>query len=117
MSVEDVVDINLHFLDHPRQSGIFNVGTGAAQSFNDVAVATVNACRRHANEAPLALADMQRQGVIEYIPFPPELAGKYQSYTQADISTLRGAGYTAPLLTVEEGVARYIDTLFARASA
>ena len=116
VSVEDAVDVNLYFLDHPRESGIFNVGTGAAQSFNDVAVATVNACRRHANEAPLTLADMQRQGIIEYIAFPPELAGKYQSYTQADISALRGAGYTAPLLTVEEGVARYIGTLFERAS-
>ena len=115
VSVEDAVAVNLYFLDHPRQSGIFNVGTGAAQSFNDVAVATVNACRRHANEPPLALADMQRQGVIEYIPFPPELAGKYQSYTQADISALREAGYAAPLMTVEEGVARYIETLIARA--
>ena len=115
VSVEDAVAVNLYFLDHPRQSGIFNVGTGAAQSFNDVAVATVNACRRHANEPPLALADMQRQGVIEYIPFPPELAGKYQSYTQADISALREAGYSAPLMTVEEGVARYVETLIARA--
>jgi ADP-L-glycero-D-manno-heptose 6-epimerase len=115
VSVEDAVAVNLYFLDHPRQSGIFNVGTGAAQSFNDVAVATVNACRRHAGETPLALADMQRQGVIEYIPFPPELAGKYQSYTQADISALREAGYAAPLMTVEEGVARYIETLIARA--
>jgi ADP-L-glycero-D-manno-heptose 6-epimerase len=115
VSVDDAVAVNLYFLDHPRQSGIFNVGTGAAQSFNDVAVATVNACRRHANEPPLARADMQRQGVIEYIPFPPELAGKYQSYTQADISALREAGYAAPLMTVEEGVARYIETLIARA--
>ena len=115
VSVEDAVAVNLYFLDHPRQSGIFNVGTGAAQSFNDVAVATVNACRRHAGETPLALADMQRQGVIEYIPFPPELAGKYQSYTQADISALREAGYSAPLMTVEEGVARYVETLIARA--
>ena len=114
VSVEDAVGVNLYFLDNPRQSGIFNVGTGAAQSFNDVAVTAVNACRKHSNEAPLTLADMQRQGAIEYIPFPPELASKYQSYTQADIGALRGAGYTVPLLTVEEGVARYIKTLFTR---
>jgi ADP-L-glycero-D-manno-heptose 6-epimerase len=82
----------------------------------DVAVATVNACRRHGNEAALSLAEMQRQGVIEYIPFPPELAGKYQSYTEADIKALRSAGYATPLLTVEEGVTRYIETLFARAA-
>ena len=116
VSVEDVVGVNLYFLDNPRQSGIFNVGTGAAQSFNDVAVATVNACRKHAGQPPLALAELQRQGVIEYIPFPSDLAGKYQSFTQANITALRGAGYAAPMLTVEDGVARYIETLFARAA-
>jgi ADP-L-glycero-D-manno-heptose 6-epimerase len=114
VSVEDVVRVNLHFLDHPRQSGIFNVGTGAAQSFNDVAVATVNACRKQAGDPPLALAELQQLGAIEYIPFPADLAGKYQSYTQADIAALRGAGYAAPMLTVEEGVARYIETLVTR---
>ncbi len=114
VSVEDAVAVNLYFLDHPGRSGIFNVGTGAAQSFNDVAVATVNACRRHAGEAALSLVDLQRQGVIEYIPFPPELRGKYQSYTQADINALRASGYDAPFLTVEEGVARYVEKLLSR---
>jgi ADP-L-glycero-D-manno-heptose 6-epimerase len=115
VSVADAVGVNLYFLDNPERSGIFNVGTGAAQSFNDVAVATVNACRRHNKEGALNLADMQRLGMIEYIAFPAELAGKYQSYTQANISELRRAGYAAPMLTVEEGVARYIETLYARA--
>ena len=114
VSVEDVVKVNLFFLDNPEQSGIFNVGTGSAQSFNDVAVATVNACRAHANEAPLSLSDMQAQGLIEYIPFPGDLKGKYQSYTQADIGALRAAGYRSPFLTVEQGVARYIEALVAR---
>ncbi|MEO7728541.1 MAG: ADP-glyceromanno-heptose 6-epimerase, partial [Burkholderiales bacterium] len=113
VSVEDAVDVNMYFLDNPHQSGIYNVGTGAAQSFNDVAVATVNACRKHANQGALSLADMQREGIIEYMPFPPELAGKYQSYTQAATAALRSAGYSAPMLTVEEGVTRYIETLFA----
>ena len=116
ISVEDAVGVNLYFLDHPAQSGLFNVGTGAAQSFNDVAAATVNACRKHANQTALSLADMQRQGVIEYIPFPSELKGKYQSYTQADVHALRGAGYDAPFLTVEQGVSRYVEKLFARAA-
>ena len=80
VSVEDAVKVNLYFLDNPGRSGIFNVGTGAAQSFNDVAVATVNACRAHAGEPALLLADMQRQGIIEYIPFPGDLKSKYQSY-------------------------------------
>jgi len=114
VSVEDAVAVNLYFLDHPGKAGIFNVGTGAAQSFNDVAVATVNACRRHANESELSLADMQSQGVIEYIPFPAELRGKYQSYTEADVGALRASGYEAPFLTVEQGVARYVEKLFER---
>ena len=111
VSVEDVVRVNLHFLEHPDVSGIYNVGTGAAQSFNEVAVATVNACRAAQGEAPLALEDLQREGVIRYIPFPEELQGKYQSYTQADISALRRAGYAAPFLGVDEGVRRYCEQL------
>jgi ADP-L-glycero-D-manno-heptose 6-epimerase len=111
VSVEDIVRINLYFLDHPDKSGIFNAGTGAAQSFNDVAVAAVNACRRDRGEAPLTLAEMQRQGIIRYIPFPEELKGKYQSYTQADVTALRAAGYAEPFLTVEQGVTRYCEKL------
>jgi ADP-L-glycero-D-manno-heptose 6-epimerase len=116
ISVEDAVKVNLFFLDNPAKSGIFNVGTGAAQSFNDVAAATVNTCRRERGEAALRLPDMQRAGIIEYIAFPPELKGKYQSYTQADITALRAAGYTEPFLTVEQGVARYVEKLLARAA-
>ena len=56
---------------------------------------------------------MQSQGLIEYIPFPQDLKGKYQSYTQADLTALRGVGYTEPFLTVEQGVTRYCETLAA----
>ncbi len=114
VSVEDAVKVNLFFLDHSGKSGIFNVGTGSAQSFNAVAVAAVNTCRRLRGESALSLAEMQRQGVIEYVPMPAELRGKYQSYTQADIGALRGCAYDAPFLTVEEGVARYVEGLFRR---
>jgi ADP-L-glycero-D-manno-heptose 6-epimerase len=117
VSVEDIVRVNLFFLDRSDQSGIFNAGTGTAQSFNDVAVAMANACRKAQNESPLVLDEMQRQGIIRYIPFPGELRNKYQSYTQADVSALRRAGYTAPFLTVEEGVARYCERLIERNSA
>ena len=116
IAVEDVVNVNLYFLDNPDQSGIFNVGTGAAQSFNDVAVATVNSCRRHAGASALTREQMCEQGIIEYIAFPPELAGKYQSYTQADMRALRGTGYSEPFLTVEQGVARYVDILFSKSA-
>jgi ADP-L-glycero-D-manno-heptose 6-epimerase len=108
VSVEDVVNVNLHFLDHGRLSGIYNVGTGRGETFNEVARATVDALRAAAGEKPLALDEMRASGAIEYIAFPPQLMGKYQSYTQADIGTLRKAGYTAPFLTVEEGVGRYV---------
>jgi len=114
VSVEDAVAINLYFLDHPERSGIFNAGTGRAQSFNDVAVAAVNAVRKSRGEKPLALSEMQRQGIVRYIPFPADLKNKYQSYTQADLTALRAAGYGAPFLPVEEGVARYCQSLLAR---
>ena len=111
VSVEDVVKVNLYFLDHPDRSGIFNLGTGASQAFNDVAVAAVNACREEEGAAPLTLTQLQELGQIEYIAFPEALKGKYQSFTQADIGTLRLAGYTQAFLTVEQGVARYINYL------
>jgi len=115
VSVEDCVKVALFFLDNPEKSGIFNVGTGNAQSFNEVAVATVNACRKGRGEAPLTLAAMRERSVIQYIAFPEDLRGRYQSYTQADLSALRAAGYDAPFLTVEQGVTRYCQRLLQRA--
>lgn len=110
--VGDAVKVNLFFLEHPEKSGIFNLGSGRAQSFNDVAVATVNHCRnRAAQEAALSLADLQREGLLEYIPFPDALVGKYQAFTEADLTRLRAAGYEAPMATVEQGVAQYIQWL------
>ena len=108
VSVEDAVRVNLHFLDHPELSGVFNVGTGRAQTFNDVAAATINAIRRGRGERMLSLEEIKRSGAIEYIAFPAALVGKYQSHTEADISALRAAGYDAPFLSVEEGVGRYV---------
>jgi len=109
--VGDVARVNLHFLDHPEKSGLFNVGTGRAQSFNDLAAAGVNACRALAGEGARSLAELVDQGLIEYIPFPEDLRGKYQSYTEADLSKLRKAGYDAPFASVEEGVAQYVQWL------
>jgi ADP-L-glycero-D-manno-heptose 6-epimerase len=109
--VGDVVRVNLHFLDHPEKSGIFNVGTGRAQSFNELAAANVNACRARLGKPAEPLAALFAQGFIEYIPFPDALKGKYQSFTQADLSKLREAGYDAPFAGVEEGVAHYVRWL------
>ena len=111
VSVEDVVEVNMHFLERPALSGIFNLGTGRAQSFNDVAVATINACLRAEGHAALTLEEMRAGNMLEYIAFPDVLKGKYQSYTEADNGMLRRAGYIEPFLTVEEGVARYCEQL------
>ena len=101
----------MHFLERPALSGIFNLGSGRAQSFNDVAVATVNACLRAEGQTALTLAEMRAKNMIEYIAFPDALKGKYQSHTEADTAMLRRAGYADPFMTVEEGVSRYCGQL------
>ncbi|HMN82742.1 MAG TPA: ADP-glyceromanno-heptose 6-epimerase [Burkholderiaceae bacterium] len=108
--VDDVVAVNLHFLDHPV-SGIFNCGTGRAQPFNDIALTVVNRLAQRAGQPERPLAELVQDGRIEYIPFPDALKGKYQSFTQADIGALRAAGYTRPFRTVQQGVAEYVDWL------
>ena len=113
VSVEDVVKVNLEFLDHPDRSGIYNLGTGTAATFNAVATTTINACRAADNAPALSYEELHRAGAIEYIAFPPGLAGKYQSHTQADLARLRAAGYDAPLLDAKEGVARCVGALLA----
>ena len=109
--VGDVAKVNLFFLDHPEKSGIFNLGTGRAQSFNELAAANVNSCRALSGEAPKSLEELLKLGQIEYVPFPEALKGKYQSFTQADLAKLRAAGYEAPFASVEEGVAQYVQWL------
>jgi ADP-L-glycero-D-manno-heptose 6-epimerase len=114
VSVEDVVKVNLWFLEHSGRSGIFNCGTGASQTFNDVAAATVNALRRANGQPPLTLDEMKASGCIEYVPFPEGLKEKYQSFTEADLTQLRAAGYEATFLKVEQGVSRYVEWLLDR---
>jgi ADP-L-glycero-D-manno-heptose 6-epimerase len=111
ISVDDVVAVNLWFLQNPGKSGIFNLGTGRAQPFNDVAVAVVNASRAAKGEAALPLADLVKLGLIEYIPFPDALVGKYQCYTQADLTRLRAVGCDHRFADVATGVTRYVEWL------
>lgn len=111
--IEDVVSVNLWFMDNPDKNGIFNVGTGRAQPFNDIAVTTVNSLRTQSGQNELGLDDMVKQNIVEYIDFPDSLKGKYQSFTEADITSLRNIGYDKEFLTVEQGVKRYIDYLSA----
>jgi ADP-L-glycero-D-manno-heptose 6-epimerase len=108
--VDDVVAVNLFFRQQPT-SGLYNVGTGRAQPFNDVALAVVNALRRQAGEPPLTLADAVAQRRIEYVAFPEALRGKYQAFTQADLAQLRAVGFSAEMAGVERGVGAYVDWL------
>jgi ADP-L-glycero-D-manno-heptose 6-epimerase len=94
--VDDVVAVSLWFMERPDRSGVFNCGTGRSQTFNDVANAVIA---------------WHGRGRIDYIPFPEELEGSYQHFTEADLTRLRAAGYDRPFLTVEEGVERYLDAL------
>ena len=112
--IDDVVAVNLWFLDHPDQSGIFNLGTGKAQPFNDVAISVINALRKNQNEAALSIEEAARGGLIDYIAFPPALVGKYQSYTQADLGALRSAGCNHAFADVQTGVAAYMQWLDCR---
>lgn len=94
--IQDVVDVNLWFWEQSRASGIYNVGTGHSQPFNDVAHAVIA---------------WHGRGDIQYIPFPSHLRNHYQSFTEADISALREVGYSAKFHSVEEGVKAYLDII------
>jgi len=109
--IDDVVAVNLWFFDHPSVSGIFNLGTGRAQPFNDVASSVVNTFRQLDQQPPLSLEELSAQGLIEYVPFPDALRGKYQCYTQADLTALRATGCTHAFADVQSGVAQYVQWL------
>ena len=94
--VDDIVKVNLWFMENTNISGIFNLGTGKSQTFNDVAKAVI---------------DWNKKGKIKYIEFPEKLKGAYQSFTEANISKLREAGYKEEFLDVQEGVKHYLNTL------
>ena len=109
--IDDVVAVNLWFFDHPEVSGIFNLGTGRSQPFNDVASSLVNAMRGQQGQPALPLDAMVSTGLIEYVPFPDALRGKYQCYTQADLSALRATGSDHVFSDVQTGVSAYAQWL------
>jgi ADP-L-glycero-D-manno-heptose 6-epimerase len=111
--VGDVVAVNLWFLEHPEASGVFNLGTGRAQPFNDVAHATVNAVRAQRGEAALDLDEMVRLGIVEYVAFPEALIGKYQCHTEADLGRLRATGCGHAFADVDTGIREYVRWLAA----
>jgi len=95
--VADTVKINLHFYES-KTSGIFNAGTGKARSFEDIAT---------------TLQNLHGSGGIESIPFPEDLRGKYQEFTEAGLDKLRAAGYSREFMSLEEGVQQYYEQLSA----
>lgn len=94
--VGDVAKVNLWCWKEKAASGIYNLGTGAAEPFQAVAEAVIN---------------YHGQGEVEYVPFPDHLKGRYQSFTQADMAALRGAGYDQAFKTVAQGVEEYMAWL------
>ena len=94
--VEDVCKVNLWFWKNGGKSGIYNCGTGRAEPFLNVAEAVV---KHHG------------RGQVEFIPFPDHLKGRYQSYTQADLTKLRATGCDVQFRSVAEGVAEYMEWL------
>jgi ADP-L-glycero-D-manno-heptose 6-epimerase len=105
--VDDVVDVNLWFLERRHISGIYNCGTGRAQTFNELAAAVINTVQG----TSFAPGELAARGLIEYIPFPAGLKEKYQSFTEADLSRLRATGYPGEFKSVEQGVAAYVGQL------
>ena len=95
--VGDVATVNLWCWKH-KISGIYNCGTGRAESFQAVADAVI-------------AYHQDKELSIEHIDFPKKLKGRYQSFTQADLTNLRATGYDAPFKTVAEGVAEYMAWL------
>lgn len=94
--VEDAVNVNLWFMQNPDKSGIFNLGPAKAEPFKNIAEAVIK---------------FHSQGEIKYIPFPEHLKGAYQSFTQADNTLLREAGYEREFHTVAQGVEKYLTWL------
>jgi len=93
--IKDVVRATLFFLDHSAQSGIFNIGTGVARSWNDVAHALFSA--------------LNKKGTITYVDMPEALRGQYQYFTEANISKLRAAGCNDSFETLEDSITNYVQ--------
>lgn len=92
--VKDVVDVIAWLAQHQPESGIYNLGTGKARSFYDLAAATFSA--------------MEKPVHIEFVDTPADIRDKYQYFTEADMEKLRKAGYTAPFTDLEEGIEDYV---------
>ena len=99
--MKDCAEVNLWFYEHSNKSGIFNLGTGMARRFNEMATEIV---KWHEKNSGI-------RGTIEYIDFPEHLKGSYQSFTESDNTALLEAGYGKLFLSLEEGIEQYLSEL------
>ena len=101
----------MEFLDNPAWSGIFNCGTGRSQTFNEVAVATINSARTLRDQGLLTLEEMLEQGVLSYREFPEGLESRYQSFTEGQLERLKAVGSEVNFYDVQSGVNAYVRHL------
>lgn len=114
--VDDVVNANMfffnnHLSDNEEVSGIFNCGTGKGRTFNELALATINAFRELQSKSIISLEEAIDNGEIEYIAFPNDLIGKYQNHTEANLEQLLDCGFREHFTAIEDGVYQYIQRL------
>ncbi|MHA8098628.1 ADP-glyceromanno-heptose 6-epimerase [Aquirufa aurantiipilula] len=100
--VKDLIDVCIFFMEHRKNSGIYNLGTGIARSFNDLGKAT--------------FAAMGKETQINYIDTPIDIRDKYQYFTEANMSKLRNIGFTQPFHTLEDGVKDYVQNYLLKKS-
>ena len=93
--IKDVIDVVMYFMEHPTVNGIFNLGTGIARSWNDLAKAV--------------FAALSKQSNIEYIDIPQDIASQYQNFTQADVERLKGAIPGLTFTSLEDAIADYVN--------
>ena len=111
--VDDIAKANLWFLQNGHTSGVFNLGTGKAATYNEMAMTVINTVHRLQQLPESTLSDLQKAGAIRYIPFPEHLKGKYQNFTQANLTDLRERGnYTSDFLSITEAVPLYVEQLY-----
>jgi ADP-L-glycero-D-manno-heptose 6-epimerase len=94
--IKDAIEMTLYFLDKPSVNGLFNLGTGKSRTWNDLVTSIFKA--------------MNKPTAIEYVPLPEDLRKKYQYFTEANMDKIKKAGYTVPILSLEDGVTDYVKS-------
>lgn len=104
--LKDVVDVMYYLLTEKVESGVYNIGTGEARSFLDLSMATMRAAANN--------PELKQEEVIEFIPMPEDLRGRYQYFTQASMEKLKRAGYTKKFTSLEDGVKDYVENYLSK---